>query len=315
MKKSLRQMLLVSLSASLLVSVAPLAYAEEVSSEEETSEVVEESAAEESVAEESTEEAADVEASDVQMGLEEAISMLEAEYPDAEVEEVDVEYNRDEQLYNITVNAFNAEEDIELEVVWQDGEVAESGFNEGLFDFLDGDDAAEDATSESVESDPVEGEVADEADIVENEESAELSDDSIVEDAAEDESATSEEAPTEEERPTLDMESVITIDAATELALGEVENGEAIHWNLKADASDFWDFLQPEEDQEEGPIWTVEVEEPEAMMSEEVVIDALAGSVIESPEQEESEESAEESADEAEESVEESVESEESSVE
>lgn len=306
MKKSLRQMLLVSLSASLLVSVAPLAYAEEVSSEEETSEVVEESAAEESVAEESTEEAADVEASDVQMGLEEAISMLEAEYPDAEVEEVDVEYNRDEQLYNITVNAFNAEEDIELEVVWQDGEVAESGFNEGLFDFLDGDDAAEEATSESVESDPVEGEVADEADIVENESEAELSDDSIVEDAAEDESATSEEAPTEEERPTLDMESVITIDAATELALGEVENGEAIHWNLKADASDFWDFLQPEEDQEEGPIWTVEVEEPEAMMSEEVVIDALAGSVIESPEQEESEESAEES---AEESVEESEES------
>ncbi|MGO4942597.1 hypothetical protein ACTQ5R_08145 [Ruoffia tabacinasalis] len=320
MKKSLRQMLLVSLSASLLVSVAPLAYAEEVSSEEETSEVVEESAAEESVAEESvseesTEEAADVEASDVQMGLEEAITMLESEYPDAEVEEIDVEYNRDEQLYNITVNAFNAEEDIELEVVWQDGEVTESGFNEGLFDFLDGDDAAEDATSESVESDTVEEDVADEADIVENEESAELSDDSIVEDAAEDESATSEEAPTEEERPTLDMESVITIDAATELALGEVENGEAIHWNLKADASDFWDFLQPEEDQEEGPIWTVEVEEPEAMMSEEVVIDAIAGSVIESPEQEESEESAEESADEAEESVEESVESEESSVE
>ena len=315
MKKSLRQMLLVSLSASLLVSVAPLAYAEEVSSEEETSEVVEESAAEESVAEESTEEAADVEASDVQMGLEEAITMLEAEYPDAEVEEVDVEYNRDEQLYNITVNAFNAEEDIELEVVWQDGEVTESGFNEGLFGFLDGDDAAEEATSESAESDTVEEDVADEADIVENEESAELSDDSIVEDAAEDESATSEEAPTEEERPTLDMESVITIDAATELALGEVENGEAIHWNLKADASEFWDFLQAEEDQEEGPIWTVEVEEPEAMMSEEVVIDALAGSVIESPEQEESEESAEESVDEAEESVEESVESEESSVE
>ena len=315
MKKSLRQMLLVSLSASLLVSVAPLAYAEEVSSEEETSEVVEESAAEESVAEESTEEAADVEASDVQMGLEEAITMLEAEYPDAEVEEIDVEYNRDEQLYNITVNAFNAEEDIELEVVWQDGEVTESGFNEGLFGFLDGDDAAEEATSESAESDTVEEDVADEADIVENEESAELSDDSIVEDAAEDESATSEEAPTEEERPTLDMESVITIDAATELALGEVENGEAIHWNLKADASEFWDFLQAEEDQEEGPIWTVEVEEPEAMMSEEVVIDALAGSVIESPEQEESEESAEESVDEAEESVEESVESEESSVE
>ena len=276
MKKSLRQMLLVSLSASLLVSVAPLAYAEEVSSEEETSEVVEESAAEESVAEESTEEAADVEASDVQMGLEEAITMLEAEYPDAEVEEIDVEYNRDEQLYNITVNAFNAEEDIELEVVWQDGEVTESGFNEGLFGFLDGDDAAEEATSESAESDTVEEDVADEADIVENEESAELSDDSIVEDAAEDESATSEEAPTEEERPTLDMESVITIDAATELALGEVENGEAIHWNLKADASEFWDFLQAEEDQEEGPIWTVEVEEPEAMMSEEVVIDALA---------------------------------------
>lgn len=315
MKKSLRQMLLVSLSASLLVSVAPLAYAEEVSSEEETSEVVEESAAEESVAEESTEEAADVEASDVQMGLEEAISMLEAEYPDAEVEEVDVEYNRDEQLYNITVNAFNAEEDIELEVVWQDGEVAESGFNEGLFDFLDGDDAAEEATSEVADEDVMDGDVSDEADIVENESEAELSDDSIVEDAAEDESATSEEAPTEEERPTLDMESVITIDAATELALGEVENGEAINWNLKADASDFWDFLQPEEDQEEGPIWTVEVEEPEAMMSEEVVIDALAGSVIESPEQEESEESAEESADEAEESVEESVESEESSVE
>ena len=284
-------------------------------SEEETSEVVEESAAEESVAEESTEEAADVEASDVQMGLEEAITMLEAEYPDAEVEEIDVEYNRDEQLYNITVNAFNAEEDIELEVVWQDGEVTESGFNEGLFGFLDGDDAAEEATSESAESDTVEEDVADEADIVENEESAELSDDSIVEDAAEDESATSEEAPTEEERPTLDMESVITIDAATELALGEVENGEAIHWNLKADASEFWDFLQAEEDQEEGPIWTVEVEEPEAMMSEEVVIDALAGSVIESPEQEESEESAEESVDEAEESVEESVESEESSVE
>ncbi len=328
MKKSLRQMLLVGLSASLLVSVAPLAYAEDVSSEEETSEVVETTEEETSeVAEESAmeEEAADVEASDVQMGLEEAVTMLEAEYPDAEIEEIDVAYDRDEQRYDITVNAFNAEEDIELEVVWQDGEVTESGFNEGLFGFLDGDDAAEDATSESVESDPVEGEVADEADIVENEGEAELSDDSVVESAPADESvtddaemddaATQEATPSEEERPTLDMESVITIDAATELALGEVENGEAVHWNLKADASEFWDFLQPEEDQEEGPIWTVEVEEADAMMSEEVVIDAIAGSVIESPEQEESEESAEESADEAEESVEESVESEESSVE
>ncbi|TLQ40021.1 hypothetical protein FEZ33_09555 [Ruoffia tabacinasalis] len=318
MKKSLRQMLLVGLSASLLVSVAPLAYAEDVSSEEETSEVVETTEEETSeVAEESAmeEEAADVEASDVQMGLEEAVTMLEAEYPDAEIEEIDVAYDRDEQSYDITVNAINAEEDIELEVVWQDGEVTESGFNEGLFGFLDGDDAADEATNESAADDMMDGDVADEADIVENEDEAELSDDSVVEDAAEDESATSEEAPTEEERPTLDMESVITIDAATELALGEVENGEAINWNLKADASDFWDFLQPEEDQEEGPIWTVEVEEPEAMMSEEVVIDALAGSVIESPEQEESEESAEESADEAEESVEESVESEESSVE
>lgn len=308
-------MLLVGLSASLLVSVAPLAYAEEVSSEEETSEVVEESAAEESVAEESTEEAADVEASDVQMGLEEAITMLESEYPDAEVEEIDVEYNRDEQLYNITVNAFNAEEDIELEVVWQDGEVTESGFNGDLFDSVDGDNASDEATSEVADEDVMDGDVSDEADIVENESEAELSDDSIVEDASDDEAVNSEEEPTEEERPTLDMDSVITIDEATELALGEVENGEAIHWNLKADASDFWDFLQPEEDQEEGPIWTVEVEEPEAMMSEEVVIDALAGSIIESPEQEESEESAEESADEAEESVEESVESEESSVE
>ncbi|MBA5729222.1 hypothetical protein HW423_05430 [Aerococcaceae bacterium INB8] len=320
MKKSLRQMLLVGLSASLLVSVAPLAYAEEVSSEEETSEVVEESAAEESVAEESvseesTEEAADVEASDVQMGLEEAITMLESEYPDAEVEEIDVEYNRDEQLYNITVNAFNAEEDIELEVVWQDGEVTESGFNGGLFDSVDGDNASDEATSDVADEDVMDGDVSDEADIVENESEAELSDDSIVEDASDDEAVNSEEEPTEEERPTLDMDSVITIDEATELALGEVENGEAIHWNLKADASDFWDFLQPEEDQEEGPIWTVEVEEPEAMMSEEVVIDALAGSIIESPEQEESEESTEESADEAEESVEESVESEESSVE
>ncbi|MGO3201732.1 MAG: hypothetical protein ACTIJU_05425 [Ruoffia tabacinasalis] len=313
MKKSLRQMLLVGLSASLLVSVAPLAYAEDVSSEEETSEVVETTEEETSeVAEESAmeEEAADVEASDVQMGLEEAVTMLEAEYPDAEIEEIDVAYDRDEQRYDITVNAFNAEEDIELEVVWQDGEVTESGFNEGLFGFLDGDDAADEATNESASDDMMDGDVADEADIVENEGEAELSDDSVVESAPADESvtddaemddaATQEATPSEEERPTLDMDSVITIDEATELALAEVENGEAVSWNLNADTSEFWDFLQSEEEQEDGPIWTVEVEEADAMMSEEVTIDALAGTVIDSPAQEESEESAEDAADEAE---------------
>lgn len=310
MKKSLRQMLLVSLSASLLVSVAPLAYAEEASSEEETSEVVEESASEES-----TEEVADIEKSEVQNGLEEAVSMLETEYPDAKIEEIDVEYDRDEQRYDITVNAFNAEEDIELEVVWKDGEVTESEFNGGLFDSLDVDNATEESTEEVADEDMLDDDVSVEADIVENESEAELSDDSVVEDASDDEAVNSEEAPTEEERPSLDMDNVITIDEATELALGEVENGEAINWNLKADASDFWDFLQAEENQEQGPIWTVEVDESESMMSKEVTIDALAGTVIDSPEQEESEESVEESVDEAEDSAEESVESEESSVE
>ena len=306
MKKSLRQMLLVSLSASLLVSVAPLAYAEEASSEEETSEVVEESASEES-----TEELADIEKSEVQNGLEEAVSMLETEYPDAKIEEIDVEYDRDEQRYDITVNAFNAEEDIELEVVWKDGEVTESEFNGGLFDSLDVDNATEESTEEVADEDMLDDDVSVEADIVENESEAELSDDSVVEDASDDEAVNSEEAPTEEERSSLDMDNVITIDEATELALGEVGNGEAINWNLKADASDFWDFLQAEEDQEQGPIWTVEVDESESMMSKEVTIDALAGTVIDSPEQEESEESV----DEAEDSAEESVESEESSVE
>lgn len=288
MKKSLRQMLLVSLSASLLVSVAPLAYAEEASSEEETSEVVEES-----VAEESTEEVADIEKSEVQNGLEEAVRMLETEYPDAKIEEIDVEYDRDEQRYDITVNAFDAEEDIELEVVWKDGEVTESEFNGGLFDSLDVDNATEESTEEVADEDMMDDDDSVEADIVENESEAELSDDSVVEDASDDEAVNSEEAPTQEERPSLDMDSVITIDEATELALGEVGNGEAINWNLKADASDFWDFLQAEEDQEQGPIWTVEVDESESMMSKEVTIDALAGTVIDSPEQEESEESVE----------------------
>ena len=69
------------------------------------------------------------------------------------------------------------------------------------------------------------------------------------------------------------------------------------------DTSEFWDFLTPEDEQDEGPIWTLNVQVPEALMDEEVRIDATAGTVIDSPEQEEEESVAEEAADPAEETI------------
>lgn len=342
MKKSLKQLVLVGLSTALIVSVAPVSYAEESVADEEVSEVVEDPAEEasEEVSEEVSEEAtetttdeAEVEASEAQLAMEEAIRLIEEEYPEAEIEEVDISYDQDENHYEVEVHAFTAEEDLEFELLWQEGAVVESGFDQGWFPDLDGDtevvdeEAIEDPSTDTVidpatspETNPTtEPEITDPTtDPTTGEDLDDAATEEVAEEAATDttettDPATDAEAPAEEERASLDLESLLTLDEASELALGEVE-GTITEWNLTADTSDFWDFLTPEDESDEGPVWTIEVEATDAMMSDEVRIDATTGDIIDTPD-EEAEESMEESAESVEESVEDAAEEAEESAE
>lgn len=305
MKKSLRQLVLVGLSATLLAGVAaPVAIAQdddasepteqvedsteegeetsEESTEESTEETTEDSAEETSeesteetdesteatsteATEDTTEEVAEVDASTTQQGVEQALEIFQNEYPDAEIEEIDVELDREdnddeeaaeaeEVVYNITVNGFDADDnDFELEIEWVNGEIREQAFNEGMFNSDDTDttETTEDTTAT---------------------ESTEETSDAVTDDAT-------EESAEAQERRGLDLENVLTLDEAAEIALAEYGEGEITDWNLTVDNPDWYEFW---EDGYENPIWTIKVENTtdDERNDEEVRIDAVTGDII-----------------------------------
>ncbi|MGO4938982.1 PepSY domain-containing protein [Fundicoccus sp. Sow4_D5] len=321
MKKSLRQMVLVGLSTTLLasVAVAPVVWAQddtsesseqvedpseelpeesteessetstEESSEENTDESSEESteeSSEESVEEttesttedtstEVSEEVAEIEASLVQQGVEETLNIFQQEYPDAEIEEIDVELDRDdadedeettetEDVYQITINGFDAEDNnFELEIEWVNGDIREQAFNEGLFN-TDASDST-DTTATDTETSVEEGT------------SESMSEESVEGDTSVDEEtdATNENA----ERRGLDLEVLISLDEAVEIATAEYGEGEITNWNLTVDDPDWYEFW---EDGYENPIWTIDIENntEEDQEDSEIRIDAVTGDII-----------------------------------
>lgn len=298
MKKSLRQLMLVGLSATMLAGiVAPAVLAQDDATEdtieqmEETEEMEmtdEETVAEDADTEETTEATeVDAEASEVQQGVDEALAIYEAEYPESVIEAIEVDLDLDEVVYTIMVRGFDVDNnDYELDLEWADGEVKEQQFNEGWFNFGDGE-------TESVGG-PVTNDEVEEIDVEETVEDAELVEDidtteetEMVEDAD-----TTEDAPVEEQldeeqaRLVLDMENLLTIDEASDIALEEAGSGEIDHWHLSADTRAWWDLFGDEEN--ENPVWVVNVVNMDegtndlmgAMNDLEVRIDAVTGEVL-----------------------------------
>lgn len=327
MKKSLRQMVLIGLSTTLLASVAvtPVVWAQddtsesseqvddsseelpeesteestetsteessenatdestEESTEESSEEAVEDStestsdeAATEETSAETSEEVAE-EASLVQQGVEEALNIFQQEYPDAEIEEIDVELDRNdddddeneettevEDIYQITINGFDAEDNnFELEIEWVNGEIREQAFNEGLFntDASDTEETTATDSETSVEEDTTE---------------------SMSEESVEGESTLDEETEVTEEtkeRRGLDLAALISLDEAVEIAKAEYGEGEITQWNLTVDDPDWYEFW---EDGYENPIWTIEIESEtdETKDDSDIRIDAVTGDII-----------------------------------
>lgn len=294
MKKSLRQMLLVGLSTTLLASVAtPLVSAQDESTEESTEQVesteTEESAESSEEASEETSEETEEAASEGQSGVEEALSIYEGEYPESVIEEIDVTLELDEEevpMYHIFVRGFDVDDnDYELELQWVEGEVREQQFNEG---WLNTTDNAEDTTVDETAEEAAEG-TAEET--VEETEAAtgETSEESFEED---------------QERLILNLDELIDLDEASEIALAEAGSGEIEHWNLRADTTEWWNIFGDEEN--ENPIWTIDLINVDGEESVEVHVDALTGEVLNDEDvQEETEEATDETAEET--SVEETV--------
>lgn len=329
MKKSLKQLLALSLSASVLVSAAPVAFAESASAdvesaqEEAASETADASVASEqaesvasdaesveadadSAAEDAekaeaeaeaeakvAQEAATLEEAEVsaaQAGVDAAVKQIKADYPEAAFDKIDVVYDREEDLYEITVEAFTAEENVTYEVVWQNGSAVESGYDQNLFNTGGGEaQDAEEAASEEEEAVSAES-------VAESTEEAAETDASVTEaDVAEAEAdaAAADAVADSDERPALDLDKLVSLDEATATALETAPESQAIRWTLVADATDFWDNFQAEENVERGPVWTVELGgEADTDPTAEVNINAVTGEVIES-ESEQAKESAE----------------------
>lgn len=318
MKKSLRQLVLVGLSATLLAGVtAPVALAQEDTSSDSTEQVEESTDESEETSEESTEETseetseesveetdestetpaeetstetttdttgevAETEASLAQQGVEAAVEIFQNEYPDAEIEEIDVELDRqdsdeeateaEEDVYNITINGFDADDnDFELEIEWVNGEIREQAFNEGMFN-SDGTD-----TTETTETTETMGET--DATLDENAPAETVEDTSLMEETSDTTEVVTDDAAEDQERRGLDLEALLTLDEASEIALAEYGEGEITDWNLTVDNPDWYEFW---EEGYENPIWTLEVENTtdDERDDEEIRIDAVTGDII-----------------------------------
>lgn len=306
MKKSLRQLMLVGLSATLLASVAaPVVVAqddatedtteqvEEVEETEETDMTEEETVEEETTAEEDATEETDAQASEVQQGVDEALAVYESMFPQAAVEEIEVELDLEETVYTIFVRGFDDEDnDYELEAEWAEGEIKTQEYNEdGIVS--DGDSEADqdgDQTDEADDSEAIDEDLlTDDSELPDDAEELEdspLTEDVEVTDEAETEAAEETEAQTDEQdRLQLDLESLIDIDEASDIALEEAGSGEIDHWILSADTTEWWNLFGDEEN--DNPVWTLNVvnmdedsEDVDLMDELEVQINAVSGDVL-----------------------------------
>lgn len=314
MKKSLRQMLTVTLSAVLLAgaSTSFVAAQEESSASEETSSVVSESASEESADEE-----VPAEVSEAQTGLDEALALFEEEYPESSISKINVEMVVDDETEEVSfeydIEGLDAEfNEYELDLVYANGEVTESEFSEGWLN-NDEEDQAEESVSVDSNQEPVEEteEASTEAEQAASDaESVQESAQSVQESA--EETQESAEDTVEFEERTLNLEETITLDEASEIALTEVGEGEVVEWTLESDTAEFWGLFGDEAN--ENPIWVMDVENMEADNDTEVHVDAITGEVLNLDEVQEDvsgaqNEAAEESAESIQEAVEESAES------
>lgn len=101
MKKSLKKLVLIGMSGMMFSAVIPTVYAQESSDESTTEETTSETT------DEATEE------SELQAYLNEAAEMFLSEYPDAELEEIDIELRNDE--YKITIHGFDGSNEYEVD--------------------------------------------------------------------------------------------------------------------------------------------------------------------------------------------------------
>lgn len=258
----------------------------DVSSEEsieETSETTSEDTTTEMSTEVSEEEVA-TEASLVQQGVEEALDIFRNEYPDAHIEEIDVELDREddtdeddevtetettemEAVYQITINGFDADDnDFELEIEWVNGEIREQAFNEGLFN-SDESDTMDTTDTTVVETDTT----------LEDTSTESMTEESVEMDTTSEEPAVDANETTD--RRGLDLEALLTLDEAAEIAMAEYGEGEITNWNLTIDDPDWYEFWV---DGYENPIWTIDIENTidDDRDDEEIRIDAVSGDII-----------------------------------
>lgn len=204
MKKSLKTFALLSMSGLMLTAVAPHVMAQDDSQE---------TTSEESVSSEESSENTDeaqAEESDIQVALNEAVALFQEEYPDAEIEELEVELRNEE--YKITIHGFQDNTEYEVEFSVDPVEITKTE--------EDGDDDSDDEA--------------------------------------------------------LNLEALITIDEASEIALEEAGSGTITDWSLDSDDGQFrWDI---EVEGAEGATATNDDDDDDNKLH--VEIDAETGDVL-----------------------------------
>src|SRR5699024_4654512 len=148
MKKSLKSFALLGMAGLMLTAVAPHVSAQDDSQEASTSE--ESVSSEEST--ESTDEA-QTEESDLQVALNDAVALFQEEYPNAEIEELEVELRNEE--YRITIHGLEDNIEYEVEITERDEDNEDDNDNDGealvLEDLITIDEASEIALEEAGE--------------------------------------------------------------------------------------------------------------------------------------------------------------------
>lgn len=198
MKKSIKHLVLLGLSATtLIVGLAPTVLAQEENSESEvSSEMTSESASSEEFAEDTTQTDEETEASPAQQALESAVEIFREEFPDAEIDQINVEL-RNDSFYEVELDGFSEDTDYELTVHSENNEIRDR---------------------EEESSDDNDHEVA------------------------------------------LDLENLLSLDEATEIALSEVSLPTPTQWDLDSDRDRFVWEVEFDEDENEGQEATVEID-------------------------------------------------------
>lgn len=149
------------------------------------------------------------ETTSAQEGLDTSVAIFQREYPLANIEAIQLELDRINEVYLINIKGYDANSTYSLEVEYVDYGVRQQVFSDGLFKMQ-----------------PRET-----------------------------------EAPAiDDERAELQMNRLISLDEATEIALAEGNHqGVAVKWTLFSDTREWWDIFNAAEENE-NPIWLVEMD-------------------------------------------------------